>query len=194
MQNKIEMEKTEIKKGILIGSLITLAALSRLVDHPMNFTPMAAILLFSSAYISNKFLKLILPFGAILFSDVLIEITTGWGFHEGSWSVYLAYLGVFLIGFSLLKKVSVSKVALSSILGSSFFFLFTNFAFFYKEAAEANPSLGQYPHNFSGIISSYQAGLPFFRNMIFGDLMFCAIMFGTFYIVKNFDFNLKKAN
>jgi hypothetical protein len=36
-----------------------------------------------------------------------------------------------------------------------------------------------YPRTFSGLMSSYVAGLPFFRRGIEGDLLFTAAMFAT---------------
>ncbi len=180
------MSKSEIQTGLIIGSLIVLAALSRLVDHPMNFTPMTAILLFSSAYITNKWLKLIFPFATILFTDMVLESITGFGFHSGSSLVYLGYALIFAIGYLLLQKVNVGRTIVAVVLSSTIFFLLTNFAFFYPESVVPNPAIGAYPHNFSGVVASYQAGMPFFRNMLSGDLIFTSIIFGSYYLIRNF--------
>ncbi|MBP8156072.1 MAG: hypothetical protein KAX81_03525 [Leadbetterella sp.] len=182
------MSKSEIKTGLTIGSLIILAALSRLVDHPMNFTPMTAILLFSTAFITNKWLKLIFPFATILFTDMVLEAVTGYGFHSGSSLVYLGYALIFGVGYLLLQKVNLGRTITAVVLSSTVFYLLTNFAFFYPESAVANPAIGAYPHNFSGVIGSYQAGLPFFRNMLVGDLTFTSIVFGSYYLIRNFGF------
>ncbi|MCF8325763.1 MAG: hypothetical protein K9I84_12455 [Leadbetterella sp.] len=179
------MSKSEIKTGLIISSLIILAALSRLVDHPMNFTPMTAILLFSTAYITNKWLKLIFPFATILFTDMVLEAVTGYGFHSGSSVVYLGYAFIFGIGYLFLQKVNVGRTLVSVFLSSIVFYLITNFAFFYPESEVSNPTIGAYPHNFSGLIGSYQAGLPFFRNMLVGDLTFTTIVFGSYYLIRN---------
>lgn len=180
------MSKSEIKTGLIIGSLIVLAALSRLVDHPMNFTPMTAILLFSSAYITNKWLKLIFPFATILFTDMVLESVTGFGFHSGSSLVYLGYALIFAIGYLLLQKVNIGRTIVAVVLSSTIFFLLTNFAFFYPESVVPNPAIGAYPHNFSGVVASYQAGMPFFRNMLSGDMIFTSIIFGSYYLIRNF--------
>ncbi|MCP9769990.1 hypothetical protein EGI22_18965 [Lacihabitans sp. LS3-19] len=187
------MSKSEIKLGVVLGLLIVLAAMSRLVDHPWNFTPMTAILLISAAYISNNWMKIAVPFAIILFSDIVLEMTTGWGFHDGTTSVYFGYFIIFIIGFFLLKKVSVLKIAGASILGSLTFFLITNFAFLYTPSVVPNPLQGTYPHNMIGILASYEAGLPFFKNMLFGDLTFSAILFAAYYLVQNFGLKMTKA-
>jgi hypothetical protein len=36
-----------------------------------------------------------------------------------------------------------------------------------------------YPKNFTGLMASYAAGLPFFRRGIEGDLLFTSLMFAT---------------
>jgi hypothetical protein len=179
------MSKSEIKTGLLVGTLIILAAVSRLVDHPMNFTPMTAILLFSTAYISNKWLKLIFPFATILFTDIVLESVTGYGFHSGSAVVYLGYALIFAVGYLLLDKVNVGRTLVATVLSSTVFFLLTNFAFFYTESVTPNPAVGSYPHNMIGILASYQAGLPFFKNMLVGDLVFTSTIFAVYYSAKH---------
>jgi len=41
-----------------------------------------------------------------------------------------------------------------------------------------------YPRNISGILTSYAAGLPFFRNMLIGNLAFSAVLFGSFNLLS----------
>lgn len=37
-----------------------------------------------------------------------------------------------------------------------------------------------YPKDLSGLIACYTAGIPFFRNMLAGDLAYSAALFGIF--------------
>jgi hypothetical protein len=187
------MSKSEIKLGVVLTVFIILAAVSRLVEHPWNFTPMTAILLISAAYISNKWMKIAVPFAVILFSDIVLENTTGLGFHEGTASVYFGYFVIFIVGLLLLQKVSVFKIVSASLLASLTFFLITNFAFLYTPSIEPNPLLGTYPHDVTGILASYEAGLPFFKNMILGDLTFSFILFAAYYFVQNFGLKMERA-
>lgn len=180
------MSKIDLKSGIIIGGLITVAAISRLVDHPFNFTPVLAIIIFAVAVIKNRTMKIVIPFAVILLSDLMLQAKTGYGFHSGTWLVYGAYTLVGLVAFGILKKISLLNVIAGTLFGSIVFFLVTNFAFFYPVALVSNPSLGQYSHDLSGVIASYEAGLPFFRNMITGDLFYSAILFGTYAFAKSF--------
>ncbi|MFN3490466.1 MAG: DUF6580 family putative transport protein, partial [Emticicia sp.] len=133
-------------------AIIVLAALSRFIPHPFNFTPIAAIALFGGAYFSNRWQALLVPMAAMLLSDTVLEISTGWGFHSGMIIVYAAFALVSALGMVLLKNVNPSRVVSASLISSLIFFLITNFAFFYPESAVADLNLGAYPHNFSGII------------------------------------------
>ncbi len=178
------MNTSDIKNGLIIGGLIVIAALSRLIDHPMNFTPIGAIILFGAAVIPNKILKFTFPFSVILFSDFLIEIISGFGFHSGTLIVYFGYAVIFLLGYFYLKNFSPFKIVIASLLGSSLFFLLTNFSFFYPSALVSNPALGIYSRDLSGILTSYSAGVPFFKNMLVGDLIFNGLLFGAFYLFK----------
>ncbi len=178
------MNTSDIKNGLIIGGLIVIAALSRLIDHPMNFTPIGAIILFGAAVIPNKILKFTFPFSVILFSDFLIEIISGFGFHSGTLIVYFGYAVIFLLGYFYLKNFSLFKIVIASLLGSSLFFLLTNFSFFYPSALVSNPALGIYSRDLSGILTSYSAGVPFFKNMLVGDLIFNGLLFGAFYLFK----------
>jgi hypothetical protein len=180
------MEKKDIIKGLLIGSILILTALSRVFPHPWNFTPVVAILIFSAANIKNLYLKVALPFLIIVLSDTLIHINTGQGFHSGTPVVYLSYLAVSAVSFFTLWKISFINIFTTSLLSSFVFFLITNFAFFYPASETVNLTLGTYPHTFEGISASYMAALPFFKNALVGDLVFTAILFGVFALFNSF--------
>ncbi len=175
------------KKHILLAlGLILIAALSRLVDHPMNFTPITAIALLSAFVFPGKW-KLIVPFAAILLSDLALELKFGYGFHSGTWLVYLGFALMILVGYFGIKRENALQILGSTVVASGLFFLLTNFAFFYPEVTEAG-NLQGYPHNWSGIIGSYVAGLPFYRNMLLGDLIYTPLLFGLYALGKKFIF------
>jgi hypothetical protein len=173
-----------ITRQSTLAAIIVLAALSRFFPHPYNFTPIAAIALFGGAYFSNRLLAFIIPLSAMLISDIMHELVTGYGFHSGMLAVYGSFALVSLLGILVLQKVTVIRVAAAAVASSLLFFLITNFAFLYPESATPQPLLGNYPHNWTGIIASYQAGLEFLRNQIIGDLFYSGVLFGGFYLLQ----------
>lgn len=175
--------KPDTRKSLLAALLIFFVVALRVVEHPINATPMVAVMLFSAAIFKDWRWKIGVPVLALVLSDLLIELKNGYGFHSATVMVYATFGVIFMAGYFLLKKINVLRIVMASLTASILFYLITNFAFFYPEAPIADPSLGHYPHNLTGIIASYQAGLPFFKNMLVGDLMFSGILFGAYFLI-----------
>ena len=64
--------KIDLRIGIL-GLLVFSVALSRLLPHPPNFTPVGAMGLFGAAYFSRKYLAFLVPFVAMWVSDLILN-------------------------------------------------------------------------------------------------------------------------
>ena len=154
--------------SLLVIAAASTRALPYLIPHIWNFTAVGALAIFAGALFSNKKLAFIMPLAAMAISDLFI----GNGF---SLLVYLGFTAMVACGFLLREKVNVTNVALASFISASVFYLITNFAFFYP--------ISLYPHNISGVLTSYAAGLPFFRNMLVGNLVFSAVLFSSFYLL-----------
>lgn len=161
----------------LITAMIFGAALMRLLPHPPNFTPLGAVALFAGARFGRKSLAFAIPLAAMLASDALLEITTGWGFHATLPFVYLALAIAVPVGFLIRSRgIGIGTVAGGSIVASTIFFIVTNFAVW--------ASSGMYPLSLSGLVTCYVAAIPFFGNTIAGDLFFSGVLFGTFALAE----------
>jgi len=155
------------KKLFLILSVIVLAAASRLINHLPNFTPVAAIALFSGFYLPKKYF-VVIPLLSMLISDMFI------GFYDWRLTavVYLGIAMTFFIGWFLKRNGSWRKAIAGSLTGSVIFFVITNFAVwaFYN----------WYPHSLAGLFDCFAMALPFFRNSLLGDLFYTATLFGIY--------------
>jgi hypothetical protein len=146
-----------------------------------NFTPIAALALFSGTMLWNRKWMFVLPIGAMLISDTIKEVTApGTGFYPDMAYVYASFFAIILIGIAISKRKKPLNILLASIGGSVLFYLVTNFGAW---MATSPTSLIQYSHDFSGLMQSYAAGLPFFRNTLAGDLVFNAVFFGGYYVI-----------
>lgn len=161
------MNKSRI---IFISVTVLIAALTRFLPHPPNFTPIAAMALFGGAFFSNKYLGFIVPLAAMLMSDIFI------GFHNTIWAVYLSFALIAGIGYLLKRKTNVITVLGASLASSTLFFLITNFAVFLGSSF--------YPKSLAGLAECYTAAIPFFNNGILGDLVFTTVLFGGFYFAE----------
>ncbi len=144
--------------------LVVFAAFSRLIPHPPNFAPIAAMALFGGVYFDRRF-SILVPLAAMLVSDFLI------GFHSTMPFVYGSFILTGLIGIWLKKHKRVQWIAGASLTSSLFFFVITNFGVWLN---------GGYPLNFTGLIECYVAAIPFFRTTLVGDLFFVAVLFGLY--------------
>lgn len=167
------MEHIKLSRFIVLTLLVIAAALTRviplLIPHMWNFTAVGALAIFAGAQFNDKRLAFIMPLMAMALSDLFI----GNGF---SMLVYTGFIAMVACGYLIRRKVSVTNVILASFISASVFYLITNFAFFYPVTF--------YPHNVSGILASYTAALPFFRNMLIGNLVFSAVLFTSFYLLS----------
>ena len=159
-------------------ALVFLAALTRLLPHPDNFTPIGAMALFGAAYFNRHTLTLIVPFIALFISDLILNNVIYSQYYDGftlitSWWIYAAFGAIMLMGWLLLRKqVTTARVVAASLFASIVFFLISNFSTW------AETTL--YPKTMAGLMTCYTAGLPFLKNTVFGDLFFSGVMFGIY--------------
>ena len=149
--------------------IILFAVTLRLVPHPPNFAPIAAMALFGGAYLNRGYV-IFVPLLALFLSDVLI------GFYSPlvMFSVYGSFVLTGLMGLWLKKRKSAGNVVLTAMGASILFFLVTNFAVW---------AAGAYARDLSGLAQSYVMGLPFFRNTLLGDLFYTGVFFGGYELV-----------
>lgn len=180
-------EKQNTLKFVLV--LILVAAFSRIIPHPHNFTPVGGIAVFGSYFLGRKIWAFLVPLFSLWLSDLFInniiypiqypQYYEGFTLFGSFW-VYGSFLLIIPIAWGLLSTFTLPRLALTGFSTASLFFLITNFGSWLN-----NPI---YPQNFSGLLTSYVAGLPFFQNTLLGDICYLVILFGA---TKVFGFSLK---
>ena len=155
-------------KRIILAIIILMAAFSRLLPHPPNFTPIMAMSLLGGLYFKNKQFAVIVPLLAMFISDLVI------GLHGMMIWVYSSIVVISLTA-SLLKPKMI-HLGFASLGSSFFFFAVTNFGVWVGS--------GFYPKTFLGLGACYTAGLPFLKNALVGDMIYVSILFGAFELAK----------
>lgn len=168
--------------------IIVSAVAMRLVPHIPNFAPLAAAALFSAAFLPKKY-ALFVPLVAAMISDYLLLYISPFGnpvfnfshiqplsalFNGTTMYVWGSFMICGLLGLLLRNKQSVWRVGGVSVLSSIQFFLITNFGVW---------AAGAYSRDWSGLMASYVAGLPFLRWTLLGDLFYAACFFGIYALV-----------
>jgi hypothetical protein len=153
----------------LLGAILAAAAL-RLVPHPPNFSPIAAMALFSGAYVGRRGLAFVAPLAALLLSDAVL------GFYRGMSFVYGSMMLVVVIGWWLSSRRTPLRIGGAAVASSVLFYVLTNFGMWLFS--------GFYPRTLAGLEACYIAAIPFFQNTLAGDLFFTTLLFGGFAIAE----------
>lgn len=151
---------------ITICILIAVGVLGRLLPHAPNATPITALALVGSMYFGRKG-AMILPLGILFLTDLII------GFYSLGimLSVYGSFFLIALASKWLQTHRSVFAVFYTIIGASLTFFLVTNTAVWWFSP--------WYEKSLSGLLYSYELGLPFLRNMFIGDMVYTYTLLGA---------------
>ena len=151
-------------------ALIGFAVALRLVPHPANFAPVAAIALFGGAVLPRR-IALWVPLAAMLVSDLFI------GFYTIMPVTWGCYLLIALASSLWLREPTVARGAGFAVVASLLFFVVTNFAVWGWS--------GMYAHDWRGLVHCYVLALPFLRNTAFSDIAYTALLFGMYQAARS---------
>lgn len=159
---------------IFLG-MIALTAMSRLLPHPPNFTPLIAIALFSGALLKNRpVLAYVVPLGAMVISDFFI------GFHSLSGVVYLSMVPAVWVGqFANKDSGEARRVKFFGrwfglgIVADLFFFVMSNLGVWWLS--------GYYEHSLAGLSQCFVLALPFLLNQVLGTTTFLGLLLFSWY-------------
>lgn len=152
----------ESRKSILAQSFILIGVMARLLPHPPNVTPVAAVALLGGAKLKG-FWRWIVPIFLMGLSDNLL----GWFYGIEPFSpvtpfIYGSFLINIILGILLPRRFSYKRMGALSVIGAIQFFLITNFGVWTTQTL--------YPMTFAGLLQCYTMALPFLGYSALGDL------------------------
>ena len=174
---------------LVLAAMILAAAMSRLLPHLPNFSPLAAIALFGGAYFASRRWALLVPLLAMVASDLALgarlggtylEYFTTGGYLPSLLANYACVLLMVWMAFGLRGKVGGGRVLGYSLAGSGVFFLVSNFAVWLTAHVVAG-----YPACSTGLVPCYVAAIPFFQWTVLGTLFYAALLFGGFALLRS---------
>lgn len=136
---------------------------------PYNFTPVEAIALFGGAYFADRRLAFVVPLAAMFLADLVI------GLHSLVPVIYGCIAASVVLGFGLRDRVSVLRVGAAGVAGSLLFFAVVSFAEWL---------IGDTDYCRAGLVSCYVAAIPFLKTWLVGTLVWSAILFGGFELLR----------
>jgi hypothetical protein len=165
----MNMKRDHMISVCVFGLLVLIGVAGRLAQPAWAFTPLAAIALFAGYFFANRCVALLVPMTAMLLSDLWLP---SYG-HVGIMAVVYAALALpVLFGTALQRRLSAGRLGVCGVLPATIFFVTTNFAVWMLGSS--------YPATASGLMACYAAAVPFFRMMLFGDLLYTALLFGGY--------------
>lgn len=169
----ISMKKQSL---LAICLLVLIVALSRLLPHPAGFTPIAALGLFSGAYMHSRW-SLAVPVLALLIGDL---ITAAYYNILIMSAVYISFAITALLGSTLLHtKRNPARIGLATFISALIFFIVSNASVWWV----------YYSHTVDGLLLCYINGLPYFGRGLLGDLFYTSLLFSTYGWCNYYYFN-----
>jgi hypothetical protein len=162
-EKNLEKAMNKIRFTVLAG-MILVAAASRLIPHPPNFTPVAALALFAGASFASKRAAFFVSLVGLFLSDLVV------GFYTITPVVYGSFAFITCLGFWLRRRQNVWRLACATVAGAALFFVLTNFGVWLIG--------GLYPKAWTGLVDCFVAAIPFFRNTLLSDVLYSALLFG----------------
>ena len=149
------------------AALIALCVVARLLPHPPNFAPAAAVAMFGCLVFSRRWHACTVVVAAMLVGDRFI------GFYDlGVMLTVYASLMMPLAARRFLRKATAVRVGTVAVLSGVGFYLTTNAAVWFFT--------NSYAPNLEGLAASYIAGLPFLKWTLLGNLVYSAVLFGAY--------------
>ena len=134
-------------------------ALSRIIPHPPNFTPILASAIMAPLLIKDRWFGIAIPILAMFISDFII------GFYSYQFVIYFSILAIALV--SPMHK-NYTKLGIMTVGASIWFFITTNFAEWII--------WDYYPKTIEGLLACYTLALPFFKNTLISTIFFTGIL------------------
>lgn len=161
-----------------VAVLVGVAAMSRLIPHPPNFTPITGMALLGGAVLGHWFPAVGIPLLAMVASDAILGwFVYGYGFfHTTMPFVYGSLVAIVFLSRLLRASASVTKLSAIVLASSTLFFVVTNFGVWFVGVLTGR---GLYPPTVEGLWACYVAAIPFFGYTLAGDVFYTTLLFGA---------------
>ena len=134
-------------------------ALSRIIPHPPNFTPILASAIMAPMLVKDRWVGMAIPIVAMFISDVII------GFYSYQLVIYSSILAIALV--APMRK-NYAMLGMMAVGGSVWFFITTNFAEWII--------WDYYPKTIEGLITCYTLAIPFFKHTLISTCLFTGLL------------------
>ena len=164
------MNRATLRELTVFSLLLTLGVLGRWAEPTWNFTPLAAVTILGGYYFRQLLPAILLPVGILAVSDLQLPSHDNWFVQT---TVYLMMIVPLWLGRRTRDTEGWHRAAswtLCGVVPATAFFLVTNFAVWAFQS--------DYSSSLSGLVACLAAGIPFYRMMIAGDVIYLTLLVG----------------
>jgi len=159
-----------------IMATILAGVATRLFPDTLNLTAVGAVCLFSGVYLKRNWLAVLLPLAAYFVSDLIVNALFyadqfRWSFNG---TTYLLFGLTVLMGAVIRQRPTILRIATAGTLSAALFFVVSNFTVWWG-------SEETYSRTAAGLVECYVAAIPFAGNMLLGNLLYSAVIFGAWH-------------
>ncbi|MEQ1799221.1 MAG: DUF6580 family putative transport protein [Lacibacter sp.] len=169
-------------------ALIVVAALYRILpNRPLGFAPQIAMALFAGSVIKDRKFAFALPLISMFISDALYQslyslgLSSIKGFYGGQLTNYILFAGLTVIGF-FINQSKAWQIGLGALAGPTVYFFISNFLVWIGGGLDINNL--PYPKTGAGLTLAYTEAIPFYAGSLYATVVFCAVFFGGYALLK----------
>ena len=183
----MSIEKINPRFAMLLLFMVAVAAMripnAAQLTPWANFTPIGAMGLFGGTYFNSKWKAFAFPLLTLFASDLIINNIIFGGkygvLYSGWYIIYGIFALIVLFGKWLIKNVTIKNVALAALAAAVSHWLIADF-FVWMGGGTDLKTMAPLTKNWAGLMQCYAQGFPFMKNFLIGNLVYSAIMFGSF--------------
>lgn len=177
----MSLQKTNTRNAVLMLMIIAATAM-RFVSYKFpvlsNFSAIGAIAIFGGVYFTDKWKAYVVVLLTMICSDAIVNYLSA---SKLSWTGdtfwnCICFALVIFIG-SLIKKINWAN-------GLVILFAPVLIHWLIMDMPWINDAGGLFPKTINGYLAALSAAVPFEKNMLLGDILFGALLFGSFELAK----------
>ncbi len=146
------------------------------------FSPIGAMSIFSGAYFNRNWKAFLFPLATLFLSDFILHQTVFSAYssgilYSGWYWVYGAFVLMVLAGRWLMRKITVGSFLASVVAAVLIHWIVTDIGVWIGSKI--------YAQNLGGFVECLAAAIPFEWRFLAGTLVYGAVLFGGFYLLKS---------
>jgi len=174
------MNRDNLRELTVFALLLAIGVVGRWYQMAWNLTPLAAVTVLGGYYFRQLLPAVLLPIGILTVSNLILPAYSHWQVQTAVYAMMIVplALGRAARGTAEGRRQWAKHFALCGLVPATLFFVITNFAVW--------AFTPYYQKTLVGLANCYWMALPFYRQMLAGDLFFLTLLAGCLAFAQHF--------